>query len=342
MTREDNTDMENGLEASRLPAALPALVRARSLHALAVGALRPIETECRSIIDHGVRFVVRSVSSLARKDAARVREAEQARSTAAPRNPFQPYDPDLFVADLSATHVCLLNKFNVLDHHLLLVTRTFVDQETLLDGADFAALARCLTAIDGLGFYNGGRDAGASQPHKHLQLVPGPLATEGPAIPVEPLVAGALAASAGRVTRCAVLPFRHALVAVAGAAGAGTAAGAAGDGSVDGDSLRTAYAQVMAAIGITATAAADGARASGPYNLLVTRRWMLAVPRRREKAGDISINALGFAGSLFVGSAEQMRRLETMGPMAVLASVALPPSGDSGAQGNSGAGGATG
>ena len=43
------------------------------------------------------------------------------------------------------------------------------------DGADFDALARGLAAIDGLAFYNGGTVAGASQPHKHLQLVPVPL-----------------------------------------------------------------------------------------------------------------------------------------------------------------------
>ena len=40
-------------------------------------------------------------------------------------NPFLPYDPDLVVADISDTHVALLNKFNVIDHHLLIVTRCF-------------------------------------------------------------------------------------------------------------------------------------------------------------------------------------------------------------------------
>jgi sulfate adenylyltransferase (ADP) / ATP adenylyltransferase len=299
---------------------LPALIQARTAHALAVGALRPIATERRIIVESGVRFVVRSVSSLAQKDAARVREAEHARSTTAARNPFLPYDPDLFVADLSATHVCLLNKFNVLDHHLLLVTRTFVDQETLLDRADFAALGRCLADIDGLGFYNGGREAGASQPHKHLQFVPGPLAGEGPPVPVEPLVTAAAATAAGAVTTSPALPFRHALAALAGQ----TAGGA------DGEALHAVYGRLMAAIGITAVPATDGVRASGPYNLLVTRRWMLAVPRRCEKAGDISINALGFAGSLFVASAAQMHRIASQGPLAVLASVAVPSGGAAG------------
>ena len=66
-------------------------------------------------------------------------------------NPFLPYDEDLYVADLSPTHVCLFNKFNVFEHHLLIVTRQFVDQETPLDRTDFEALAVAMAEIDGLG-----------------------------------------------------------------------------------------------------------------------------------------------------------------------------------------------
>ncbi|NIO40609.1 MAG: phosphorylase, partial [Burkholderiales bacterium] len=38
-------------------------------------------------------------------------------------NPFLPYGKDLFVSDISETHLALLNKFNVIDYHLLIVTR---------------------------------------------------------------------------------------------------------------------------------------------------------------------------------------------------------------------------
>ena len=80
----------------------------------------------------------------------------------------------MFVADISPTHVCLLNKFNVIDHHLLVVTRAFEEQDAAINAADFAALWVCMAEVDGLAFYNGGKLAGASQRHKHLQIAPLP------------------------------------------------------------------------------------------------------------------------------------------------------------------------
>jgi ATP adenylyltransferase len=299
------------------PADLRARVEARTQHALATGALHPIETESRTVRDRGVDFVVRSISSLARKAAARVREADDAKDNAKQpepsRNPFLPYDPDLFVCDVSPTHVCLLNKYNVIEHHLLIVTRTFVDQETILNLDDFRALSWCLEGIGGLGFYNGGRDAGASQPHKHLQVVPHGLAPgRGTAPPIEAVLRASLAEPAV-IARCPALPFRHALVRLP---------------AVQGDAaecLETVYRCLIEAAGMSIRGTAEDARPSGPYNLLVTREWMLLIPRRRECVDGISVNALGFAGSLFVRSPEQMRRVVTRGPMAILAAVSGTP-----------------
>ena len=69
----------------------------------------------------------------------------------------------------------LLNKYNVVPHHLLIITRHFESQESALTQADFQALWTCLAEYDSLGFYNSGESAGASQPHKHLQTVPLPM-----------------------------------------------------------------------------------------------------------------------------------------------------------------------
>ncbi|MBI2316378.1 MAG: phosphorylase, partial [Betaproteobacteria bacterium] len=174
------TDKRLDLAPGSLVPALDACTR----RALACGAMQPIETVEEQIRDTGVDFVVRRVSSLARKAADRRRAKEH---TGKRLNPFLPHDPDLFVAEVSDTHLALLNKFNVLERHLLIVTRAFVHQETLLDEADFAALAACMAQMDALGFYNGGEAAGASQSHKHLQLVPLPLAGRGPPVPMEML-----------------------------------------------------------------------------------------------------------------------------------------------------------
>lgn len=294
---------------------LRAVIRDSSRHALRCGALKSIVTEACAIEDGGLRFVVRSVPSQARKSEARVRQAERAGAEASRVNPFQPYDSDLFVAELSPTHVLLLNKFNVLENHLLVVTRSYEDQETLLTTADFEALRVCLDAIDGLAFYNGGRVAGASQPHKHLQLVPVPIAptnadsgAESP-IPLEPLIA-----AAGEATAVDSLPYHNAL-AIFDPGPAGDPPPAA--------TLTERYRGLLRATGIAA-AERGSRRQALPYNLLVTRRWMLVVPRSAEHYRGISVNALGYAGSLFVRNAEQMRTLLQVGPMTVLASLGHP------------------
>jgi ATP adenylyltransferase len=246
------------------------IVEAAIRRAAASGALQPIQTESLAIEDAGVRFAVRAVSSLARKEAAR-----------AAADALGDYEPDLFVGPASPSHYVLLNKFNVLPYHLLIVTRRFEPQEAVLTVPDFEALARCMAGFGDLGFYNCGAQAGASQPRKHLQLV------SMPEIPIEPFL------DAG-----GELPFRHACARIPGAA--------------DPLVLHQRYHDLLQACGIAGT----------PYNLVVTRRWMLLVPRARERFESITVNGLGFAGSLFARTSEQLDRIRRFGPMNVLRQVA--------------------
>lgn len=288
----------------------PAL-RARTQRALACGALQPIETALVHLEQDGMRFAVRQVSSLARKEAARRTDASTASGGAtARRNPFLPYEPDLCVGDLSPTHVALLNKYNVIDDHLLIVTRRFVPQTALLDQDDFEALLVALRGGDALGFYNGGEEAGASQPHKHLQAVPLPLDDSGLPAPLEALFASLTVTDSG--ARITGLPFAHAFARL---------------DLMAGDAARTALKTCRALLHATGIDAIDVdglAHQSAPYNLLVTRRWMLVVPRAAERVEGISLNALGFAGSLFVRDAQQLDTLARIGPMTALARVAKP------------------
>lgn len=295
-------------EPRLLPGSLwPAIVQ-RTQHALACGALRPIETVQTTVDDAGVRFVVRQVSSVARKDDDG-RQRRAAAAEGARHNPFLPCDPDLVVCDLGARHRVVLNKFNVIAHHLLIVTRRFEAQEALVNESDFEALFTCLAEFDGLGFYNGGALAGASQPHKHLQIVPLPLSQTGPAVPVEPLFADD-GAGAPR------LPFAHAFARL--------------DARLGSNAPRMAqhacahYRALMEAAGLRAVEIDGEAHQSAPYNLLVTREWMLLVPRSAASVEGIAVNGLGFAGSLFVRDAAQMRAIAELGPMTVLRRAAGP------------------
>lgn len=295
------------------PGSLMPALQARTAHALACGAMEPIETVGEIVHDGGVDFIVRRLASLIRKERAKADRAAAPR----PGNPFLPHEPDLFVADLSATHFALLNKYNVIAHHLLIVTRAFVDQEMLIDDADFFALAACMREMDGLAIYNGGPVAGASQPHKHLQLVPLPLVNGGPvpslpAVPMESL----FAPLAGRTGMLQVpgLGFRHAF--------AWLDSGAWDDAEAAAQAMLRTYRDMLQATGLAP--ARDDGRQAGPYNLLATCRWMLLVPRSRDLYDSVSVNALGYAGSLFVRDEAQMAVLKAAGPMAVLQAVGLP------------------
>jgi ATP adenylyltransferase len=279
---------------------LLAAVESRTRAALESGALQPIETEQAVIEDSGLRFVVRVVSSLSRKEHQKHHPSDPERSGG---SPFDPPEPELTVGQISPTHLAVLNKYNVLQQHLLIATRSFEHQESLLTIDDFHALLVCVAAYyDGLGFYNGGTIAGASQMHKHLQVVP--VAAD---LPIEPLLGGP-------GPHCPSLPFAHAF----GRLGAG----------IRQDPIAAAplaldlYQRLLQTAGITAVAANGDQRQSAPYNLLLANDWMLIVPRSRECFHDISINALGFAGSLFVRNRGQLDLIRRTGPVEVLRSVA--------------------
>lgn len=293
------------------PGALWPLIVHRTQYALERGALHPIDTITTVLDDAGVRFLVRQVSSLRRKAQAQVQTPPEH------ANPFLPYDPDLFVADISPTHFALLNKFNVIDHHLLIVTRAFEHQETLLTLADFDAWCRCLGEFDSLGFYNGGAEAGASQPHKHMQVVPLPLAsTDSPMrtepLPIEPLLAAA--PSGPQVCRLPGLPFEHAFARLEPQDAPSRAIAAL-----------SCYRGLLDALGMDSGDGSATMRQAAPYNLLMTTRWMLLVARSAHSVENIAVNALGFAGSLFVRDATQLDTIRRLGPMTILRRAARAP-----------------
>lgn len=274
-----------------------------SANALESGTLHSIPTEYEFVEDANVRFLVRIVTNLARKHHAKVESGGGGKQS----NPFLPYDPEMYVADASETHVCLLNKFNVVDHHLLIVTREFEHQQSPLNHGDFEALWRCMEEYDSLGFYNGGTISGASQPHKHLQLVPLPMAPEGPRIPVEPLLEAADVQDGSG--RAAGLPFPHVFTRIAPERSA-TLSDAA-------EMTLSLYGEMMNSLGLHSDVAQSD-RIDRNYNLLVTRQWMLLVPRGRERFESISLNALAFAGALLVREESEMAALRNHGPMKAL------------------------
>lgn len=60
------------------------------------------------------------------------------------------------------------------------------------------------------------------------------------------------------------------------------------------------------------------------YNLILTLRHMMLVPRSSESWGPVSLNAMGFAGSFFVRSMEELSHIQQAGGAKILSAVGLP------------------
>ncbi len=269
-------------------------------HALKSGALHSLPTEYELIEQDGVTFLVRILANLAHKDQAKQRQKQKSPSEQ-DFNPFLPYEEDLFVADISDTHLCLLNKFNVVDYHILIVTRQFEAQENLLTQQDFVAMQACLKEIDGLAFYNGGKKAGASQAHKHLQLVPFPLMPERETInfPLETAIAAVQWQDA--LGQIPAFGFPHAIAKL--------------DFLASSQVIWECYHHLLQTLDLQKNHQPQA------YNLLATRQWLLVVPRSQESFQSISVNSLGFAGSFFVRNEQQKQILQKSGPLHVLSQV---------------------
>lgn len=282
----------------------------RTEHAIRSGSLHSVPTESLFLEDDGIQFFVRILKVLSLKAEAKKREIEIAKSTGKTVNPFLPYEEDLFVSDISSTHLCLLNKYNVVKYHLLIVTREFEDQEMLMTLEDFEAMWLCMAQFDSLSFYNGGTVAGASQSHKHLQLIPLPLTPKEPKVPIEPVFESVtyhnLIGAASR------LPFVHAFIRL----------NPAWINSPTEAAKKTfdCYNDMLNFVGIKDI---GNGRQSGPYNFIATKDWMFLVPRSEEFYRSISVNSLGFAGTLLVKNEEELKLLKKLGPMNLLRSVAV-------------------
>ncbi|MDO5692350.1 MAG: phosphorylase [Pseudomonadota bacterium] len=275
--------------------------RARS--ALASGDLQPIVTEQIELIDGGLRFLARSVSTLAGKSSV---------IPGGPRDPnFNPFlspDPALTVGPLGDAHTAILNKFPVSARHLVIATKEFREQLEPLDRADFTALARVLVSAGGLGFHNGGTAAGASQRHKHVQWIPRAQGNASLDIWLPGLPADAPLLSIVVHPR---LMVQHCFVRVDCRLGMPPEQAA--------DALHAGYTRALVQLGL----APDSSGLLPASNLLIADGWLLLVQRSREHFGAVSINALAFGGTFYAQEADKLAALQAAGPLKALAGVGV-------------------
>lgn len=217
-------------------------------------------------------------------------------------NPFLPPDPGCFIQCIEPQHNLLFNKYSLTPLHMLLTTQEYASQDEPLERSDFEAAFNTLQLLqaeaereDWLFFYNNGPMSGASQPHRHLQLIP----TIGTGVPLVHTL-DTFAAS----FPCQFRRFE------------------AGD-SVDGagivDRWYQAYDRMLTAL--------QYEKAVSSMNVLFTSRWMLLVKRSRASLRDRpewKPNSLIFAGFLLAKSDEEIELIRSVGPMQIVRELTMP------------------
>ncbi|KAJ2130400.1 bifunctional AP-4-A phosphorylase/ADP sulfurylase [Coemansia sp. RSA 1807] len=279
---------------------LDRLVQQCYSRAVAQGALLFTESSVYKHREQGVVFEVRYVPALAKKPNSKPREKQHAKDFV---NPFLPYDERLHVKQIGNTHHLLLNKYCVVPHHLLITTAEFRQQGEPLSEADFTAV---LETIDNLSsrnivFYNSGEESGASQPHKHLQVLPMPEYLDMP-----PSISLWLQSipPVGAVHTSKQLPFAHFGVLF-------------GDSPLLPSNVAAAYQAALSEL-----TTKFGSECS--YNMIMTRSAIMLFPRRQSSWNDIAINSLGFAGLVLAKTKDEQELLNRFGILHILSCVGYP------------------
>ena len=199
---------------------------------------------------------------------------------------------------LSTGHVVLLNKYPVQPCHLLVISDGWQPQSGWLQEADWQAVARVAADTGGLWFFNSSAVAGASQPHRHLQLLP--RQAPEPSCPLAPLLLAQLTGERPAP------PWRHAL--------------SRRRDPLGGSDLSALYREHCLRLGLGQPESDPAPLAA--YNLLFDDDWFLTVVRVREHGAGFSVNGLGFAGYLLCTAGSDLAWMRQHGPWSLLRSVA--------------------
>ena len=211
-------------------------------------------------------------------------------------NPFKPWDKILEIDSIGNGHQLILNKYPVQLGHVLLITNEWKEQNGWLDIKDWEAIKEVNKDTSGLWFFNSGPLAGASQPHRHIQLLrrdPSELSC-----PREKwiLALNNLNYKNEKFSKNIILKkFSK---------------------SLNEENIHEIYKDLAYKLGLGEPRKDKKPRY--PYNLIFTNRWIILIKRKTDNLFGISINALGYAGYILVTEKSDIDYLRKFGPEKLL------------------------
>lgn len=250
----------------------------RSSKALEQGALIPLTTSrlpCPG--SGGERFELRQLNA---------QLPRHHRPEGPKPNPFSPWEPELEIESIGSGHVLILNKYPVQTGHMLLITRQWAPQVHWLTLDDWSALVQVDRDTSGLWFFNSGPKAGASQPHRHLQLLRRQRGEQ--VCPRENWFRHLLHERQRERSESIQDPL------IASCTVARRPQGFELKQEVH--ALHALYRSLAMTLELGDVDTEQPPLA--PYNLLMTPEWIALIRRSQERASGFSLNALAFAGYL--------------------------------------------
>ncbi|ORZ24644.1 HIT-like domain-containing protein [Absidia repens] len=257
---------------------------------------------------NGIQFQINYVPTLAKKPTDGNNEK--------PINPFLNPDPALVVKE-DGNYRILLNKFCVVPHHLLIITKEYQPQTLPLFPPDMLIGWKTLMnaygpSNPGMLFYNCGPQSGASQGHKHMQIIP--LVGAGVQPPIQQAVDNIENSKAGEIYTLDQLPYVHVLTPLDRKFMDESA-----DAAVE-DYLGQMFFGLLDAMFQQLRFLDDDKEATNKkpsFNFMITSQFMLLVPRRledgiTEDGIKLSMNSLGFGGFLLAKTESEYKALQAM------------------------------
>ncbi len=217
-------------------------------------------------------------------------------------NPFIPWDSRLEIEPVNDKHTLILNKYPVQLGHMLLITNDWKPQNGWLCIDDFEAIVNVDTDTSGLWFFNSSKDAGASQPHRHFQLLPRhQYEIICPRYEWFCSLLNNKEYHNSDISHCISIKPRNK------------------DSISKAVDLFNSYISMIQEMHLGEINIID--KPLKPYNLLITSEWIALITRETEKSNGFRINALGFAGYFLGTKKSNVDILIKLGPEEILKNV---------------------